>query len=97
MNQPTNPFQDVIKKLDKLRLIEQELLKVKQLYEMHEQIMSEVLPYFVDVFPDHFEVRRELTIGSRKYRLSPHFYDEKKLALLAKQWKSTCLPTFTIE
>jgi hypothetical protein len=59
--------------------------------------MTELLPLFIVKTDSQFIINREITIGTEKHKLAPHFYDEKKGIVLAKQWKSTAFETATIE
>lgn len=84
-------------KFARLKAIQTELVKVKALYQEHDLLMEELLPLFIEIHPDRFEVKREFTLGNQKFRLEPHFFDAKKGTLLAKNWKSSAYPTVSIE
>jgi len=91
-------YLDSIKaKFDELKKIRAEITKAKTLYAQHDALMLELLPLFITVSPDQFIIRREIILGSEKYRFTPYFYDEKKGHLLPKVWKSTCHESGAIE
>jgi len=92
-----NPFATLSAKLKRIKELRAELNKVKVLYQEHDQLMSEVLPAFIEVQADKFVIAREIKLGSKTYRLSPHFFDEKKGLVVPKVWKSTAFESATIE
>jgi len=87
-------LQTKFKKLSDLRT---KLTSLKVLYAQHDALMAELLPLFIEQDTDKFVVRREIALGAKKYRLTPHFYDEKKGVIVPKVWKSTAFPSATIE
>jgi len=89
--------QQIQDKFVELKKIRGQLNKVKALYKKHDDLMDELLPLFVKVESDTFIIARTLTVGNKKYTLTPHFYDTKKAQVMAKVWKSTAFPSATIE
>jgi hypothetical protein len=77
-------------RFDKLKEIQDKIAAAKQLYREHDAIMGELLPLFIEVYPDRIVTKREITVGTKVYRFTPFFYDEKKGEVLTKIWKSTC-------
>ena len=86
--------QDKFKRLKELRI---EISKAKKLYAEHDALMTELMPLFVEVTPDQFIIKRDVTVGNQKYRFTPFFYDEKKSQLVAKVWKSTAFESGAVE
>ena len=93
----TDPYAHLHTKLRKIKELRQKINNVKHYYEEHDNLMEEVLPYFVQTLPDRFIVLRQVTLGLETYRLTPFFFDERKSKLLTKTWKSTAHSTFIIE
>lgn len=82
-------------KFQRVKDIREHLAQVKTLYQEHDQLMTELLPLFIEVHDDKFIVNREVKLSGKTYRLSPHFFDEKK-GLVAKVWKSAAFETVSI-
>ena len=95
----TKDFQaEMIKsKFTYLKKLQTQIAAVKPLYARHDEVMNDLLPLFVTVRADAITVRREIKIGTKTYRLNPHFYDTKKGRVVASVWKSTACKTATIE
>ena len=92
----SNPLAPYLAKIKRVKELRAKLNSFKTLYQEHDQLMKELLPMFIEKHPDKFIIAREVKLGTEVFRLSPHFYDEKKDELLAKNWKSTAHETFTI-
>ncbi len=80
-----------------LKKVRAEITKMKQLYVKHNALMEELMPLFIETTPDTFIIKREIKIGSTKYRFTPFFYDEKKGHVVPKVWKSTAFESGAIE
>lgn len=92
-----NQLKTIEAKFKRLQAIQQELNKVKALYQEYDALMEELMEVAIEVQPDKIIIHRDVTIGKATHRVSPHFFDEKKGKLLAKMWKSTPFPSFTLE
>jgi hypothetical protein len=90
-------FADVKAKFAKLKEVRAKIATMKALYQEHDALMTELLPLFITRTDTQFTIQREITIGTEKHKLSPHFYDEKKGLVPAKQWKSTAFEFASIE
>lgn len=90
-------FAFVKAKFAKLKEIREKIATMKALYQEHDALMTELLPLFITKTDSQFIINREITVGTEKHKLSPHFYDEKKGIVLAKQWKSSAFETASIE
>ena len=95
--QLSNQLSAVNDKFKQLKKLREQIGKLKSLYAEHDQLMEELLPLFIEKTPDTFIVKREVTVGTEKYRFTPFFYDEKKALVRAKVWKSTAFESGTIE
>jgi hypothetical protein len=84
-------------KFSRLKELRAKISAMKDLYREHDDLVKELLPLFIEAKPDGFIIKREIQIGSEKYRFTPSFYDTKKAEVLAKEWRSTAFPTGTIE
>lgn len=93
----TSALTQVKDKFKALKKIRAEIAGMKSLYVQHNALMEELLPLFIEVTPDEFRIKREIKIGSTKYRFTPFFYDEKKGTVVPKVWKSTALESGSIE
>lgn len=80
-----------------LKKVRAEIVDMKKLYVKHNALMEELLPLFIETTPDTFIIKREIKIGSQKYRFTPFFYDEKKGHVVPKVWKSTAFESGSIE
>lgn len=94
---PASALTQVKDKFKALKKIRAEIANMKNLYVKHNELMSELLPLFIEVTPDEFIIKREIKIGSTKYRFTPFFYDEKKGTVVPKVWKSTAFESGSIE
>ena len=95
--QITDPLAPIKLRFQRLKTVRAELAKLKVLYQEHDRLMTELLPLFIKVESDNFTIAREISLGTEKYRLTPHFYDEKKGQLMSKVWKSTAFESASIE
>jgi hypothetical protein len=84
-------------KFQRLAEIRAQLTSLKSLYQQHDALMTELLPLFITKTDSQFIIQREITLGNKNYKLVPHFYDQKKGTILAKQWKSSAFETASIE
>jgi len=94
---PTNALTLVKDKFKALKKIRAELNAVKNLYVKHNELMTELMPLFIEQTADTFIIHREIKIGNTKYRFTPFFYDEKKGTVVPKVWKSTAFESGSIE
>ena len=91
------PLQELKRKFERLKELQIELGSFKEKYAEHDALLSELLPLFIEQDVDKFIVNREITLGRKRYRFSPHFYNEQKNQIMPKVWKSTAFTTGTIE
>lgn len=84
-------------KFTRLNQLRSQLNGVKALYTEHDQLVEELLPLFIEIRDNEFLVHREITLGNKKYRFNPFFYDETKGKLRANQWKSVAFKSGTVE
>ena len=94
---PASPMASLVSKVKKIKEIRSKINERNKLFIEHDQLMSEVLQYFITMDSDSILINRKLTIGSQTIRLIPFFFDEKKGTIVTKTWKSTPHETFTIE
>lgn len=80
-----------------LKNLRDKIQTLKALYAEHDALVMELLPLFIETEADRFIIKREISIGSKKYRFNPFFYDEKKGQVMAKVWKSTAFESGSIE
>jgi hypothetical protein len=83
-------------KFAELAAIRKKLVEVKALYQRHDQLVSELLPYFITVDSKQIVMQREFNLGTETFRLVPYFWDEKKGHIVPVVWKSTGFKTVTI-
>jgi hypothetical protein len=84
-------------KFARLKELRAEIAGLKDRYIEHDKLVEELMPLFIEVYPDKFVTKRSITIGSETYRYSPNFFDEKDAALKARVWKASAHKTGTIE
>ncbi len=94
---PTSALMQVKNQLKELKMIDAEIASMKHLYAKRDELMQELLPLFIETTADEFVIKREIKIGSTKYRFSPFFYDEKKATVVTKVWKSAAFESGRIE
>ena len=88
---------DIQIKFTELKKLRKRLTGLKGLYVKHNELMEELMPLFIEVSTDQIIMKRELTIGNKKYRFNPFFYDEKKARVVPKVWTSCAFESGTIE
>lgn len=96
-SQAGQQLQDIRDKFKKLKEIRDKINGMKTLYQEHDILMAELMPLFIEVTADEFIIKREITVGNKKFRFTPYFYDDKKGQIGAKVWKSTAFPAGSIE
>ena len=94
---PANQLQAIRDKFKALKEVRDKINAMKALYQEHDVIMAELMPLFINISADEFVIKREITVGNKKFRFTPYFYDEKKGQIGAKVWKSTAFPAGSIE
>jgi hypothetical protein len=80
-----------------LKKVRTQIAGMKQLYVKHNELMQELMPLFIETKPDEFIIKREIKIGTKKYRFTPFFFDERKGHIVPKVWKSTAFESGAIE
>jgi hypothetical protein len=93
----TNALTQIKNKFKALKEVRAKIAGMKSLYVKHNQLMEELMPLFIEVTADEFVIKREIKIGTTKYRFTPFFYDEKKGVVVPKVWKSTAFESGSIE
>lgn len=94
---PATSLAGIAGKFQKLKDLRAKINSLKTLYQQHDALMEELLPLLIEVQADKFIVHREFKLGTKTYRVSPYFYDEKKSKLTAKVWKSTAFEAVAVE
>ena len=94
---PQGALQSVQNQFKRLGELNTMINSMKTLYAEREALMTALQPLFIEVKNDEFIVKRAVTIGSKTYRYSPFFFDEKKGQLVTKGWKATCFDAGHIE
>jgi len=90
-------LQAIRDKFKELKALRTQINGMKALYQQHDILMAELMPLFIEIGADKFIIKREITVGNKKYRFTPFFYDEKKGQVGAKVWKSTAFESGSIE
>lgn len=93
----TEHIANVQAKFEELEKVRKDITKLKSFYIKYNTLMEELLPLFIEVEPDRITLKRDLTVGNKKYRFTPFFYDEKKSMILPKVWKSCAFESGVIE
>jgi hypothetical protein len=92
-----DPLQELKDKFTRLIEMRTRIEQSKLLYKAHDELLQELLPSFVTKTDTGFIVRNQITIGDKTFRCHAGFYDPEKNLVVAKKWKSSAFPTFTIE
>lgn len=93
----TQIMSGINEKFTHLKKLRTQIHTLKTLYAEHDALITELLPLFIETEADKFIIKREISIGSKKYRFNPFFYDEKKAQVVVKVWKSTAFESGSIE
>jgi len=93
----TSALTQIKDRFEELKKVRAQLAAVKSLYVKHNELMEELMPLFIETTADEFIIKREIKIGTKKYRFTPFFYDEKKGHVVPKVWKSTAFESGAIE
>jgi hypothetical protein len=94
---PVDPLQVIREKFARLSEMGTHIAAAKELYKAHDALVEELLPCFITITDTEFIVKRQITVGSKTYRLHPSFFDVAKNKAVAKQFKAAFHPTMTIE
>jgi len=94
---PVDPLDPIKAKFARLAELRGHIEAAKHLYQEHDRLVEELLPMFITKTAEKFEVKRQITLGDKVFRLVPYFYDQEKDKIKVKQWKSTAFTTMTIE
>jgi hypothetical protein len=84
-------------KFARLKEIQRKLSANKVLYQEHDRIVEELLPLFIEETNEGFKINREISVGTKKYRFNPAFFNTKEGLIKAKNWKSAAFPVGFIE
>ena len=96
---PVDPLDAVRAKFARLSEIQTAIAGMKTLYEEHDRLLEELAPCFFAPKADGsgWDVKNQITIGNRVYRMHPTFFNAEKNKVVAKKWKSAAFPTMFIE
>lgn len=96
-NRPVDQMTQIQTKFARLAELRRQIEANKAIYEEHDRLMLELLPLFVERNSDNteFRVKREIQIGTRRYRYTPAFL--KGDELVAMSWKSVASSSGRIE
>jgi hypothetical protein len=89
-------MQEITARFIRLGSLQQSIRENRNLFIEHDQLLEELLPLFIEVRDNDIIIHREITVGTRRYRLSAGFFDVNR-GLRGVQWKSTAFKPFTIE
>jgi hypothetical protein len=84
-------------KFNSLKEIKRKIVTLKGLYAQYTNIVEELLPLFIEVNVERITIKREITIGDRKYKYTPSLYNSNENKITSKSWKSTAFETGNIE
>jgi hypothetical protein len=85
-----------INKFIRLAQINRTLQRNRRLYVEQDRLISELLPLFIQSTGNQIVINREITIGDRRFRLTPGFLEPTR-GIKATTWKSTAFKNFIIE
>jgi hypothetical protein len=80
-------------KFKRLREVQHLIEQAKELYREQDALIEELLPLFIDIDQDRITIKREIQIGSQKYRYRPSLIADASTKLRAKTWKASAFPT----
>jgi hypothetical protein len=94
---PIDQMTQIQAKFTRLAELRRQIESNKSIYEEHDRLVEELLPMFIERNTDNteFRVKREIQIGTRRYRFTPSFL--KGDELVAKSWKSVASASGRIE
>jgi len=95
LSRTPSPFDPFIRKFNRLTEIEKILSRNKRLYVEYDQLVTDLLPLFIHITGNKIVIDREITLGTKRFRLTPVFIEPR--GLKATNWKSTAFKSFTVE
>ena len=94
---PVDPLQEIRDKFTRLTDMRARIEQAKLLYKAYDELLEELLPCFVTKTDTGFNIKNQITVGDKTYRLHPAFFDVAKNKVVAKQFKAAFHPTMVIE
>jgi hypothetical protein len=94
---PTDPLEPIRAKFSRLTELRRQIEEAKQLHKEYDALLEELVPSFVTRTATGWDVKSQITIGDRVYRLHPSFFNTARNKVIAKTWKSSAFPTMVIE
>ena len=79
----------------RLKEIQKELSRIKDLYKEQDALLKELIPLFYEVGPDKIVINRTLTIGNEKYIYTPAVLEKSELKPTV--WRASAQKTGHIE
>jgi hypothetical protein len=92
-----DPLDAIKAKFNRLSELATQIASAKTLYEEYDNLLEELVPCFITKTDTGFNVKSQITIGEKVYRLHPTFFNVQKNRVVAKNWKSAAFPTVFIE
>ena len=92
-----DPLQAIRDKFARLVELQQQIETVKELYKEKDALIEELSPCFIRRTDTGWDIKSQITLGSKVYRLHPSFFDASKNKVVAKTFKAAFSPTMVIE
>jgi hypothetical protein len=93
----TDQLEAIRRKFARLRELDAEINRLRNVYRERDALMEELLPTFIQETGAQFVINREVTIGTQTYRFNPYFFDQRRGRSVPKVWKSCAFETGSIE
>ena len=92
-----DPLQAIRDKFSRLTDLQVRLEAAKDLYKERDALLEELAPCFIRRTDTGWDVKSQITLGNKTYRLHPSFFDAQKNKLVAKTFKAAFHSTMVIE
>jgi hypothetical protein len=92
-----DPLQAIRDKFSRLSELQTQIAAAKRLYEEYDALVEELVPCFISKTDNGWDVKAQITVGNKVYRLHPSFFNPQKNRVVSKTWKSAAFPTLAIE
>jgi len=94
---PADPLQAIKDKFLRLTELQTFIEAAKDLYKERDALVEELSMCFIRRTDTGWDVKSQITLGNKTYRLHPAFFDASKNKVVAKTFKAAFHSTMVIE
>jgi len=92
-----DPLQVIKDKFSRLTELQARIEAAKDLYKERDTLLEELSMCFIRRTDTGWDVKSQITLGNKTYRLHPAFFDASKNKVVAKTFKAAFHSTMVIE